>query len=416
MDLELFWAISGLFLKTFISTPLHFFFWVVLFIIYNQYKRINTSEIKMFGRSRVEIVPRVLYSLGYGAVGGFCASILLFLLGVSLTNIGVYFILPLALLLMLVKTRFLCFAYAGGLIALLASFLQLFPVFGSLLENTFLQGLVTLHIPGLLSLVAVLHFTESILIRLSGSLHRSPIFVRTPGGQVVGGFNLQTFWPLPLVGLGLAAALQVPVTGETLAMPDWWPLLGTDWTALAGEDIVFIMLPLVAWLGYGDVAISSTPLEKVRRSSLVLGGYSLILMALALLCVYYPWFCFPAALFSPLGHEVVTRLGNKREFAGEYLFAPAKRGVKVLDTFPDTPAHQVVVSGDIILSVSGEEVNSIEEFWASLYRYYPYIYLEVLKPQGNVLKKRLSLSNRDFAKLGMILVPQNPSAYAELKY
>lgn len=416
MDLELFWAISALFIKTFLTTPLHLFFWLVLFIIYNQYKRIDASETKMFGRSRIEIFRRVLYSLGYGAVGGFCASILLFLLGVSLTNIGVYFILPLALLLMLVKTRFLCFAYAGGLIALLASFLQLFPLLGSFLETTFLRGLVTLHVPGLLSLVAVLHFTESILIRMSGSLHRSPIFVKTPGGQVVGGFNLQTFWPLPLVGLGLAAALQVPVTGETLAMPDWWPLLGTDWTTLAGDDIIFIMLPLVAWLGYGDVAISSTPLEKVRRSSLILGGYSIVLMALALLCVYFPWFCFPAALFSPLGHELVIRLGNKREFSGAYLYAPVARGIKVLDTYPDTPAHEVVAAGDVILSVSGEEVNSTEEFWSNLYRYYPYIYLEVLKPEGNVQRKRLSLANRDFTKLGLILVPQNPAAYVELKY
>lgn len=413
--MELFWAISSLFIRTFLSTPLHFIFWLALFIIYTQYRRMIDVEKKMFGAPRTDLKKRLLYSLAYGAVGGFCASILLFLLGVSLTNIGVYFILPLALLLMMLKTRLLCFAYAGGIIALLASTLQLSPQATSFLEGTFLNGLVTLHVPGLLSLVAVLHFSESILIRLSGHRHRSPVYVKTAAGRVVGGFNLQTFWPLPLVGLGLASALQIPITGDTLPMPEWWPLLGTDWAALAGEEVVFLMLPLVAWLGYGDISVTSTPLEKVRRSSVILGGYSIVLMALALLSAYLPWLVFPAALFSPLGHELVIRLGNRREFSGEFLYAPVERGLRVLDTLPGTGAHEILEPGDVVLSVSGEAVNSPPELWEALYRYHPYIYLEVEKPGGKVVKKRLSLSSRELARTGILLVPQNPSSYVVLK-
>jgi hypothetical protein len=413
--LELFWAISRLFIQTFLSTPLHFIFWIVLLIIYSQYRRLLSVEKKLFGSPRTDVRQRLLHSLAYGTAGGFCASILLFLLGVSLTNIGVYFILPLALLLMLLKTRFLCFAYAGGLIALLAATLQLFPGVVALLEATFLKGLVTLHVPGLLSLVAVLHFTESILIRFSGHRHCSPVYVKTAAGKVVGGFNLQTFWPLPLVGLGLAAALQVPVTGETLAMPDWWPLLGTDWAALAGEDVVFLMLPLVAWLGYGDVALTSTPLEKVRRSSVALAGYSIVLMVLAFLSSYVSWLAFPAALFSPLGHELVIRLGNRRERAGEFLYGPVERGLRVLDTLPGSEARGVLEPGDVILSVTGEAVTTPPEFWAALQRYHPFSYLEVEKPGGRVARVRLSLTSRDFSTLGILLVPQDPPAYVELK-
>ncbi len=413
--MELFWAISKLFIQTFLATPLHFIFWLVLFIIYSQYRRMITMEKKLFGSPRTDLKKRILYSLAYGTVGGFCASILLFLLGVSLTNIGVYFILPLALLLMLLKTRLLCFAYAGGIIALLASALQLSPQAAGFLEGTFLRGLVTLHVPGLLSLVAVLHFSESILIRFSGYLHRSPVYVKTPSGRVVGGFNLQTFWPLPLVGLGLASALQVPITGETLAMPDWWPLLGTDWAALAGEEVVFLMLPLVAWLGYGDVALTSTPREKARRSSVILGGYSLLLMVLAFLSSHFAWLVFPAALFSPLGHELVIRLGNRRERAGEFLYAPVERGLRVLDTLPGTEAREVLEPGDVLLSVSGEGVNSPQEFLAALHRYHPYIYLEIAKPGGKVARERLSLPSRDMSRLGILFVPQSPPTYVELK-
>lgn len=414
--MELFTIIGILFLKTFFSVPLNILFWVILLIIYYQYRKLAATEKKLFGRSRTIVSKQVINSMLYGVIGGFAASILLFLLGVSLTDIGIIYILPLALFLMFVKMRYLCFAYAGGIIALLSTSLNLFPAAVAFLENTFLEGLLHIHVPGLLSLVAVLHFTESILIRYSGHLNPSPVYIKTPEGKIVGGFTLQAFWPLPIVGLVAAAALQLPISGETLAMPDWWPLLGTEWSRMAGEEIVFLMLPLVAWLGYGDIAISTFPKEKTRISSRNLAGYSIILMILAVLTVHLPWLLFPAALFSPLGHEIVIRLGNRREFNGDYIFTSVGKGVKVLDTFPDTPAFKAFNSGDVIISVTGEEVNSLQDFWAALHNYYPFIHLEVKNLEGKVRKEIISLPSRDLSKLGVILVPEKPPAYAELKY
>ncbi len=413
--MEIFSAIGELFLKTFVSVPLNVLFWVVLIIIFTQFRRIAGMEKKLFGRVKTKIPQRLVTSLSFGIIGGFAASLLLFLLGVSLTEIGIIYILPLALLLMLIKMRYLCFAYAGGIIAFLASIIQLFPAV-PFFETPVIAGIYHLHVPGLLSLIAVLHFTESVLMRLSGHLHPSPVFVKTPQGKIVGGFSLQSFWPLPLVGLAVAAALQFPVAGETIPMPDWWPLLGTAWSAIDGEELVFLMLPLVAWLGYGDIALSLSPREKVRLSSRNLALYSLGLLFLAFLAAHYPLLCFPAALFSPLGHELVIRIGNKLEFQGNYLYAPPVKGVKVLDTFPSSPAASVFEPGDVILTVASEEVNSIPDFWKAIYHYYPYLYLEIQKPDGRLEKKKLSLPSRDIRNMGVILVPENPPAYTVLKY
>ncbi len=414
--LELFLSVGELFLKTFFSVPLNILFWIILLVIYFQYRRLAATEKRLFGRSRTEVFRQVFNSVIYGAVAGFVASTLLLFLGVSLTDLGILYILPLAFLLLLFKMRFLCFAYAGGLVALLSSLLNLFPVVGSLLENTFLEGLLYIHVPGLLSLIAVLHLIESVLIRFSGHLNPSPVYLKTPEGQIVGGFSLQVFWPLPLVGLILAAALQLPATGETLAMPDWWPLLGIADFRLAEEGLVFIMLPLVAWLGYGDIAVSSSPREKTRFSSRILAIYSLTLMGLALLATHFSWLIFPAALFSPLGHELLIRQGNRREFNGKYLFAPAEKGVKVLAVFPGTPAATFLESGDIILSITEKEVNDIPSLWAAIYDYYPFVHFEVLKTDGRIVKKNPSLPSLNQNSLGAILVPENPSSYAELKY
>jgi len=126
--------------------------------------------------------------------------------------------------------------------------------------------------------------------------------------------------------------------------------------------------------------------------------------------------CFPAASLSPLGHKLVILLGNKLEFQGNYLYAPPVKGVKVLDTFPSSPAASVFEPGDVIVTVAGEEVNSIPDFWKAIYQYYPYLYLEVQKTGGRLEKKKLSLPSQDIRDIGVILVPENPPAYTVLKY
>ena len=72
-----------------------------------------------------------------------------------------------------------------------------------------------LDIPALLALSAVLHFAEALLVRIQGSRFATPLFLEGKRGKLVGGYQMQSFWPLPLF-------LLVPAVGGGSVLP-WTP-------------------------------------------------------------------------------------------------------------------------------------------------------------------------------------------------
>ena len=105
--------------------------------------------------------------------------------GVSVERTGLKWLWVMALLLMGIRQRFFCFAYAGGLLAVLHS----------------ITGWPDIEIGQLLALAAVLHATEGLLVWLSGHYHALPVYLKEPDGTITGGFFLQMTWPLPLIML-----------------------------------------------------------------------------------------------------------------------------------------------------------------------------------------------------------------------
>jgi hypothetical protein len=354
--------IVRLFLGTYALFPLNILFWLVVVLVGSQYRRMARNETQLFGRAKYSVGIQTLYSAAFGLAGGLLASSLLVFFGISLTEIGIYYVWPLAILLLFVHARYLCFAYAGGLVGASSALLRLLGQFWpALVSGPFLGGLASIHIPGLLALIGILHLTESFLIAVSGHLFPSPLYIKTERG-VVGGYSLQKFWPLPLVGLVAA----VVTASEALAgtpMPEWWPLLASSISPGTGQSLMYMLTPIVAGLGYGDLAVSSHPREKSKRSAVNLGIYSLILIGAAFLAYYYPVVVIPAALFSPLGHEYLIIAGNRREFAREPLYKAPEEGVKILDIFPGSPAEAAgLATGDVILSINGYVIHDTMAF------------------------------------------------------
>lgn len=326
-------------------------FWVVVLLVALQYRRMTAVKKNFFGLAAGGVWRDTLTATGYGVLGGLVGSILMVLIGLTLSGSGLVYLWPVAILLMLINARFLCFAYAGGLLAL----------------SNLLFGFPDLNIAQVLALVAILHLVESLLILFSGHLGAVPAYFKTPGGQVVGGFTLQRFWPIPIVAL---AVMGRAVVQQGVTMPDWWPLLKPGVNGNPA-DLLYTLIPVVAGLGYGDLAVSRTPGEKSRLSALYLGLYSLTLLLLAVLAQYFRPVALLAALFSPLGHEMVIYIGKGIELRRQPLFVPVARGVKVLDVVSDTPAWRVGLrSGDVILSLNRWPVHSrreLEMAWAAVF-------------------------------------------------
>ena len=322
-----------------LTSPSFLFLYLLLFgIVTWQYRRLQVMSDSLL-KSRKNIYLRsALVSSLFGLLGGILGSVLLVFLGVDLGVIGIGQLWLLAILLMMIKPRFLCFAYAAGLLSI-SSLLFNYPV---------------INIPQLMGLVAVLHLVESSLILLNGTFSPFPVYVKKRG-QLRGGFNLQLFWPIPLIALMTAEFVDFFNPAGAIIMPDWWPLL--HGYAQFTQNQTYTLLPVLAMLGYGEISTTQTPREATRKSSLHLFLFSLILLFLSVLASRYTFFLPIAAVFSPLGHEFVIWLGMRAENRAP-IYVPPERGLMILDVLPGTPAHQAGLrSRDIILALNGEEIN-----------------------------------------------------------
>ncbi len=412
---------TGLLLRIFAQTfslfLVHPLFWLVILLVGAQYKRTIRNEKQVFGAAKFTIWQHILISALSGLLGGLIASGLLIFSGISLYEIGIWYVWPLALLLLLINPRYLCFAYAGGVVGVVSALLRLLGYYNPVFVSGYLEELAGLNIPGLLALIAILHLTESFLIYISGHLYASPLFLKTKQG-VVGGFSLHKFWPLPLVGL---VATVVPeaaaLSAEAASMPDWWPVFASSTPVQTGQALMYMMFPIAAGLGYGDLAVSTPPRTKSRTSAVNLGLYSIFLLAAAFLALRYPVFTIPAALFAPLGHEFLITMGNKKEFAGTPLFVPPPHGVRVLDVFPgSTAAKAGLQPGDIILTLNGLEVDRYLLFYSILENAGPFVSLRAIRGDE---QHSLLLRRRGSEKLreGIVLVPDTAvPAFMEMKH
>ena len=343
-----FGEIIPLMLARFVGVLFNPLFWVVVLLVGLQYRRMESMREIMFGFPKGRAWPHALMAVGFGLIGGLVGSMIMIFIGLTLTGSGLIYLWVVAIVLMFINARFLCFAYAGGIVAL----------------SNLIFGFPQVHIPQLLALVAILHMVESFLILWSGHLAAVPAYFKHPGGKVVGGYTLQKFWPIPLVALMVTVGPALPETGVN--MPDWWPMIKPA-LDVDPSKLSYLLIPVVAGLGYGDLAVARNPREKSRLSALFLAGYSVVLLALALASAQSQFLLVVAILFSPLGHELIIYLGKQVEFNAKPIYVPRWEGLAMLDVYPDSPAWRAGLrSGDVVISVSGVPVNRAEHLVAAM--------------------------------------------------
>ncbi|MCG0277448.1 MAG: PDZ domain-containing protein [Thermanaeromonas sp.] len=362
-------------------------FWLLVLVIAYQYRRLARLKEELFGVRGETAWQPVLTALAYGVLGGLGGSFIMVLVGVSLSGIGINYLWIVALLLMLVNPRFLCFSYAGGLISLAALIL----------------GRPQVDVPHLMGLVAVLHMVEAFLIRVSGHLGAIPVYT-SHQGRVVGAFNMQKFWPIPIAALALITLPPWLSPGEVVPMPDWWPLIRPA-VMPDPKQALFVILPVAAGLGYGDLALSSRPEEKSRLSARNLALYSLTLLVLSILASYYRSLTWLSALFGPLGHEYIIWLGRRVESKGEPIYVPSELGARLLDVIRNSPAARLGLrSGDILLRVNGYPVRDRETLKAALEGSWEQV--EVVFYREGEGEKVAKVYKQPLEPLGVILVPE----------
>ena len=392
-----FFEIGQIFLTTFMLALVMPIFWIVLFLVFMQYRRLAATEEKLFGRAISGVGKQILISVALGALGGFAASAILIFLGLSLEQIGLYFIWPVALLLLLFNPRYLCFSYAGGIVALavLIGRYIILPLFPMLEQNFIFDSLLMIHIPALLVLIALLHLVEALLIYVGGHWGSSPIYLKRSGGEVVGAFTLQRFWPIPLVALLVTIVAQTEIVG--VSMPDWWPILESNLQPRENQSLQYMVIPIAAGLGYADMALSSTPRERTAFSAKWLAVYSIILLLVAVGSEFMRWLVLPGVLFAPIGHELLILYGKKQEESNSPRYCMPEKGVPIMKVLPNSPASDAgLLDDDLVLKVNGNPVDDNREMIDRIEDSYFLVLLDGLREQKpfSVILRKAAMDNQ----------------------
>ncbi len=387
--MEFIWSIleeMGRVLADTVTSPPFLLIYLLLFgLVAWQYRRLQGMSAALLPVKKTAYLRSALVSTLFGILGGIIGSVLLVILGVDLEGLGLSQLWLVAVILMLIKPRFLCFAYAAGVLSI----------------SKLLFSYPDINIPQLMGLVAVLHLVESLLILLNGTFNSLPVYIKKKG-QLRGGFNLQLFWPLPLIVL-LGVGFASPITDS---IPAWWPLI-KDFDKFTPNQ-TYALIPVLAVLGYGEISTTQTPSQTIRKSSRYLFLFSISLLILAILASRQAWLLPVVALFSPVGHELVIWLGMREENRRP-IYVPQERGMMILDVLPGSAAqHAGLRSRDIIMALNGHAVNQYSTLKELTGVHVQEIVLDI-KREANVFTMPVSWSRHE--ELGIIPVPDYDASH-----
>lgn len=314
-------------------------FWLVVALVWWQNKRMLKQKSKFFHLPQEKAWKNTALSVAFGLLGGLLGSVLMLVLGVDVAKIGVEYLWILALILALINPRFVCFAYAGGILVILQA----------------LFGIFTLNGVQILALIGVLHFVEGVLVFFSGHLQAMPIYLKWHDGRIVGAFNMQNFWPIPLIALYLTDGMSGIPLADIVMMPEFWPLISDK---IHGGFSLYMLATVLAALGYSDLAVTHSPKVKARKSAKHLLIYGLAMIGLAILALKSQAILILAAVAAPIWHELIIYFGKKSEEKGEPIYVQSELGIMILDVCANSPAKKAGLRcGDIIIAANEEMVQ-----------------------------------------------------------
>lgn len=363
-------------------------FWISVGIVYLQIRWNAVKKEKMFQIRREPIMFTVCITVLSGIVGGILCSVLLLFFGVSVNYVSLKYLWGIALLLLMIRQRFLCFAYSGGCLVLCNDFC----------------GWPDIQAEQLLIMIAVLHGIEAFLVLTTGHINALPIYLRNVQGQITSGFLLQMAWPLPIMMLFAMQIIQFDNT--ILWLPEWWPFIDVEFTYNDENcDVIYLMIPVLTVLGYSDVVIKHNLMEKTRKSAVLLMLYSGSLLFLVLLSEKCGLRLFVPAFFALLGHEAIIFYGKRDEMRGTDFFIAPAYGVALLDVQRNSPAAKAGLRrNDWIVAIDNQMITDRQRFLELQYRLSTVVTVDYWRAGK---KRQCQINMKKWEQLGLITVPDD---------
>ncbi|MDF2723122.1 MAG: serine protease [Paenibacillus sp.] len=368
-----------------------------------QYRRQILLERQLFMTRLHSLFDTAWKTVLWGIVAGVAASFVMAFIGATVPAGILIWLWVVSAILALFRVRFICLAYSVGLLSILHVIVQALP---SLADIPYLGAAVEplrfMPVSSMLALVGVLHLLEALFVGKQGADMALPVFVEGKRGKVIGGYQLQQYWPVPLL-------LLVPVqAGAGSAALPWTPLFGGDaWSA----GWTFAALPVM--LGFAEMTTTRLPRVKAKRSARLLFVYALVVLALAAAAEWLPGFVIVGAIAVIGLHEALLLWSRRDEVVAPPYFVHDSQGLKILGVLPGGPADEMgLLPGEIIHKANGTKVRTKEELHEALRQNgAAFCKLEVINTDGHTKFVQRALYAGEHHLLGIILSPDDKSMY-----
>jgi hypothetical protein len=379
-------------LDAFTGLWITFLYYVAILIVVLQVRKQIMIERRMHlvhVHSYWDQLWRVIF---WGAMAGIFTSALFLFVGTSLTVDMLIILWALALILALVRVRWLCFAYAAGVMGLLQVIAHLWTNSPELNENApqWIELLRTLDMSSAFLLIGILHIMEALLVFFLGGKMSIPLFFRGKRGKPIGGFFLQGSWPIPILIFTPIGLLQ------------------------AGWDNMWMVLAFPVMIGFSVWTTSDLAVRKARRSAsrILLYGAGMILIGIICSVNKEIWMVVLGSLVSIGVHEWIVQWAKREEGRKRPMFVHDHRGLKVLTTnSAPTVQNLGILSGEIIHRVNGQTVMNVAELHEALRLNPAFVKLEVVDHHGELKPIERALNAREHHQLGLFFAPSDDAMY-----
>lgn len=377
---------------------------IMAFVLYRKNTQTTVMQRMIIGERINSPFELTISQIVIGIFAGTLASIIMSYLGIVFSeNSAVELVFLASIVLMFFKPRFICFSYSGSIIGLLSILLGMLSFHFKIPGLNFLN----IDIASLMSMIAVIHIVEGVLIMIDGKTGSIPVFTKK-NGRIIGGFALQRYWIIPIaIFFVLQDKSLISSSWQLTPPPSWWPILKSYKIMNLLKDAVLILMPFYAVIGFNTVTFTKNTKEKSIISGILIMVYGAFIFGLAQLANLNLFFKLLVLIMAPVAHEGIIILQRYVETMGKPKYISSDEGIMVLAVAPNSPANEMgIKSGDLLVEINNIKIEDEGKISEIIKECSNFIWLKVKRVKGNF--EQLSYNKMtENKKLGIVFVPKN---------
>lgn len=387
-----------------VTSPYMFVLIILAIMFYNQNRRVVMMQKMVIGEKLNSSFELTISQVIFGILGGIIGSIMMSYLGVSFDeNTSIELVFLVSLFLMVKDPKFVCFSYSGAILGFMSVLLEIMGgMYGVHVEEL---SFLMIDVVALMTLIAILHFVEGILIIIDGSKGSIPIFTKKDN-KIIGGFALKRYWALP-VAVALIVNANMYSIRDIVSTSDWNTLLSPSTPFNIIKNAAIFLMPFYGIVGYSSVTFTKSKKEKALSSGIMVMFYSVILFIFARLAVLNIFFKLFVVIFAPAAHEAMLFIQRYREVSAVPKYVSDEKGMMVLEVAPNSPAYEMgIKSGDLLIEVNHKKISKEDDIIKTIKEASNIAWFKIKRAAGNFEEVRYKNVNNS-RKLGIVFVPNN---------